>query len=307
LGACALGLAASGAFFFFVREPHVDAAPVESGDEPPIPSEVPASLRKLYPQLKLGAARNGRELTQDSRVLNVLITGRDLFLEGERIESSFAIIDANAIASLHVLAERLTAAKRQWLRDHPNELFDGRIRYWVDSRIPILVLKSVFRTAARSGYPTIDVVAKDHTTSKLVLIELGTHIAPPEKQDVVQFDGDGRILALSKEPKVVTGGISVVNGSLQPELVERMVRQNFGRIRRCYAEGLARNPKLQGALEVRFVVGRDGAVTNAGNGGTTLSDAAVVSCVLSTFRDLTFRSPDGGIASIKYPLIFTAG
>jgi len=35
---------------------------------------------------------------------------------------------------------------------------------------------------------------------------------------------------------------------------------SLGPARRCYAEGLARNPNLEGRVSVRFVIGRDGSV-----------------------------------------------
>ncbi len=52
------------------------------------------------------------------------------------------------------------------------------------------------------------------------------------------------------------------SGRLPPEVIQRIVRQNFGRFRLCYENGLRNNPNLQGRVSVRFVIGRDGAVSN---------------------------------------------
>src|SRR5262249_36840059 len=51
-------------------------------------------------------------------------------------------------------------------------------------------------------------------------------------------------------------------GSLPPELIQRTVRQNFGRFRMCYEDGLRRSPSLAGRVAVRFVIGRDGSVSS---------------------------------------------
>ena len=98
-----------------------------------------------------------------------------------------------------------------------------------------------------------------------------------------------------------------VSGRLPPEVIQRIVRQNFGRFRLCYENGMRGNPSLAGRVAVRFVIGRDGAVSNVGNGGSDLPDAAVVSCVVRAFYGLSFPQPDGGIVTVTYPIVFTAG
>src|SRR5262249_37300578 len=40
-------------------------------------------------------------------------------------------------------------------------------------------------------------------------------------------------------------GPTTVTGNLPPEVVQRIVRQNFGRFRLCYENGLRNNPTLQ--------------------------------------------------------------
>ena len=85
------------------------------------------------------------------------------------------------------------------------------------------------------------------------------------------------------------------------------MRQNFGRFRLCYENGLRNNPNLQGRVGVRFVIGRDGAVSNVGNGGSDMPDGSVVSCVVRAFYGLSFPQPEGGIVTVVYPIIFNPG
>jgi hypothetical protein len=102
-------------------------------------------------------------------------------------------------------------------------------------------------------------------------------------------------------------GVSSVSGHLPPEVIQRIVRQNFGRFRLCYENGLRGNPVLAGRVAVRFVIGRDGAVSNVGNGGSDLPDGGVVSCVQRAFYGLSFPQPDSGIVTVTYPIVFTPG
>jgi hypothetical protein len=110
----------------------------------------------------------------------------------------------------------------------------------------------------------------------------------------------------TKAPKVRMGA-TTVSGRLPPEVIQRIVRQNFGRFRMCYEQGLGRNPNLEGRVSARFVIGRDGAVSNVSNGGSDLPDSGVVSCVLSAFYGLSFPQPEGGIVTVVYPIMLAPG
>jgi len=101
-------------------------------------------------------------------------------------------------------------------------------------------------------------------------------------------------------------GATSVSGRLPPEVIQRIVRQNFGRFRLCYENGLRNNPNLQGRVSVRFVISRDGTVSNVSGGGD-IPDGSVVSCVTRAFYSLSFPQPEGGIVRVSYPIVFTPG
>jgi hypothetical protein len=107
-------------------------------------------------------------------------------------------------------------------------------------------------------------------------------------------------------PRVYTcGGGCSVSGRLPPEIIQRIVRQNFGRFRACYQSGLSRSPDLAGRVTARFVIGRDGAVSNVADGGSDIPDPTVVSCVVRAFYGLSFPQPEGGIVTVTYPIAFS--
>ena len=116
----------------------------------------------------------------------------------------------------------------------------------------------------------------------------------------------GRPGHVAKAPSV-RPGVTTVSGHLPPEVIQRIVRQNYGRFRQCYESGLRANPNLTGRVSARFVIGRDGAVTNVSNGGGDLPDSSVTSCVLSAFYGLSFPSPDNGIVTVTYPIFLVPG
>ena len=106
-------------------------------------------------------------------------------------------------------------------------------------------------------------------------------------------------------PPRVRMGATSVSGRLPPEIIQRIVRQNFGRFRACYEQGLLANPSLNGRIGVRFIIGRDGHVSGVqASQGTTMPEA-VSSCVVRSFYGLTFPVPEGGIVTVVYPIVFT--
>jgi hypothetical protein len=57
---------------------------------------------------------------------------------------------------------------------------------------------------------------------------------------------------------------------------------------------------------VRFVIGRDGGVSNVSTMGG-FPDSQVQSCVQSAFYGLSFPPPDDGIVTVTYPIMFSPG
>ena len=102
-------------------------------------------------------------------------------------------------------------------------------------------------------------------------------------------------------------GVVQVNGRLPPEVIQRIVRQNFGRFRLCYENGLRTNPNLQGRVSAKFVIDRAGSVPTSSDGGSDLPDQAVVACVVRGFSSLSFPQPEGGVVTVVYPIIFAPG
>jgi hypothetical protein len=107
-----------------------------------------------------------------------------------------------------------------------------------------------------------------------------------------------------KPPRIWWDSVTV-SGRLPPEAVQRIIRQNFGHFRLCYEKALVHTPALSGRVAVRFVIGRDGAVGSVADGGSSMPDPAVVSCVVRAFYNISFPPPEGGIVTVTYPIVFS--
>jgi hypothetical protein len=107
----------------------------------------------------------------------------------------------------------------------------------------------------------------------------------------------------SKAPSVVVGA-PMTSGRLPPEVIQRVVRQNFGRFRLCYENDLRAQPNLDGRVAVSFVIALDGSVASASVADTSLP-ASTATCVARAFGGLSFPAPEGGIVTVTYPINFS--
>jgi hypothetical protein len=96
-------------------------------------------------------------------------------------------------------------------------------------------------------------------------------------------------------------------GRLPPEVIQRTVRDRYSSFRICYEIGLEQDPKLQGRVTTRFVIGRDGRVSAAYLADVGLPDCRVARCVRDEMARLVFPKPAFGIVTVVYPIMFAPG
>ncbi len=113
--------------------------------------------------------------------------------------------------------------------------------------------------------------------------------------------------AAGKGAPLVRQGPTTVNGKLPAEVVGRILRQNVGRVRMCYEVGRTKNAKLEGRVNVRFVIDGAGNVPNVTDGGSDLPDANVARCVQRAYTALQFPQPESGVVTVVTSLMFSPG
>lgn len=84
--------------------------------------------------------------------------------------------------------------------------------------------------------------------------------------------------------------------------VREVVSTAYQDLKTCYGKGLERNHALAGRVDFEFVIGRDGAVSEAWARDATLSDCEAIRCMLAEFRELHFPEPVGRSVRVLYPI-----
>jgi hypothetical protein len=104
----------------------------------------------------------------------------------------------------------------------------------------------------------------------------------------------------------IATGTAVVMGSIDKELIRKVIQDHAAQIRYCYEQQLAINPRLQGKVAIKWIINADGVGSSpqVDHSATTLDDAKVHACMMSRITSWAFPKPKGGgIAVITYPWI----
>jgi hypothetical protein len=102
-------------------------------------------------------------------------------------------------------------------------------------------------------------------------------------------------------PDVLPGIVSS-HGSLDKEIIRRIVRRHVNEVRYCYEQALPRRPELAGRLVVGFTIAPNGHVVTSVLQTSSMSDVGVESCVVAAVRRWEFPQPaGGGLVMVSYP------
>ena len=121
-------------------------------------------------------------------------------------------------------------------------------------------------------------------------------------------DGKGGLRGKESAEIGLGPGKPEVQGSIDPELIRRVVHDHRAQIRTCYETQLTAKPSLAGKLVSAWTIDPLGAVTEAHTQESTLRDHNVESCVAQKIKTWRFPIPKGGgEVFVTYPFIFTPG
>jgi hypothetical protein len=118
-----------------------------------------------------------------------------------------------------------------------------------------------------------------------------------------KVDGDSLVPA---DQKPVDGKPVYDDSRLTTEEINRVIVFRARLFRACYTKELARDPKLQGRLVIRFKISGTGAVQSAAVAQSTIKSPAVESCVKGQLMKLKFHAK-GAVAEVSYPFVFSQG
>ena len=103
-------------------------------------------------------------------------------------------------------------------------------------------------------------------------------------------------------PEVVPG-TAEVRGSLDKELIRRIIRRHLNEVKFCYEKELTRNPNLQGRVMVQFTISPTGSVVASIVQSSTMGNPIVEQCIAGAVRRWEFPKPQGGIVVVTYPFV----
>jgi hypothetical protein len=117
--------------------------------------------------------------------------------------------------------------------------------------------------------------------------------------------GAGNIGGKTSIDPSITSSEPEVMGSLDKELIRRVIHANRNQIRYCYESQLQQHPKLSGRVSVKFVITPSGSVATSDVVQDTTSNRELETCVAGRVHTWIFPKPKGGgVVMVTYPFIF---
>lgn len=101
---------------------------------------------------KLPYAENTLDMTDAPLVA---VTGTNILVDGAPAGSTRPIEDSNRLQKIDDLHNILKKKRELWKQSMPGVEHPGVVVLQIDQRVPALVVKSVFQTAAFAGYPNV--------------------------------------------------------------------------------------------------------------------------------------------------------
>ena len=97
-----------------------------------------------------------------------------------------------------------------------------------------------------------------------------------------------------------------ISAGMDPEVFRRIIGKRKSTIKVCYRKALAKDPKAQGDVKLKFTITPTGRVSAAEVLGSTLKDADAEECLVRTIQRLRFPVPPEGGArvEVEYPFHF---
>jgi TonB family protein len=104
-------------------------------------------------------------------------------------------------------------------------------------------------------------------------------------------------------PRVVAGRAEV-RGSLDKEIIRRIIRRHINEVKYCYEKELSATPNLNGRVMIQFTISATGQVVASVVQNSTVGNRTVEGCIAQAVRRWMFPKPKGGgIVIVSYPFV----
>lgn len=103
----------------------------------------------------------------------------------------------------------------------------------------------------------------------------------------------------------VTLGNPEITGNLSKNSIQKVVKQNIAKVRKCYENELAINHELKGKLTIQWLIDEGGYVDRIGLLETTFNNNHIENCIEDAIEYWRFPAPKGGESvHVAYPFEF---
>jgi len=129
---------------------------------------------------------------------------------------------------------------------------------------------------------------------------------PDEPIQTAEPEPDEPIQTAEPRASRVQPATMKVAGTLDEDVIRRIVRAHINEVRYCYNQGLAEDPELSGRVVVEMKI--DGTGTAAASVDSTDLEGDVPQCIADAASRWAFPRPaDGGTVVVHYPFVLEAG
>jgi TonB family protein len=98
-----------------------------------------------------------------------------------------------------------------------------------------------------------------------------------------------------------------VRGSLDKEIIRRIIRRHINEVKFCYEKELTRQANLMGRVMIQFTIAGTGNVIASIVQSSTMNSPPVEQCIAAAVRRWEFPKPQGGgIVVVTYPFVLKA-
>lgn len=109
------------------------------------------------PEVQVPGAVNGKDLVEAPVVT---VSRGTILVDGVAAGSARSIAESGQLTRIDELSRLLEQKRALWISVQPRKPFPGAVVLQIDRDAPAVVVKSVFFTAARAGYPEVSFMVK---------------------------------------------------------------------------------------------------------------------------------------------------
>jgi Ca-activated chloride channel family protein len=116
------------------------------------------------------------------------------------------------------------------------------------------------------------------------------------------FGGRGKRVPQVRQAK------ATVTGSLDRDLIRRIVRAHINEVRSCYNAELTKDPSLAGKVVIELAIAAAGTVSSSSVQSNDTGSEEVGECIAKAVKKWKFPKPPGGsVVKVRYPFVLSPG